>query len=118
MHTLDETINQSEFIFLSVPTPSRKSGDIDISIVDNALNEISNIKSKDSIILLRSTVVPGTSRNFQEKYKNLNIVFNPEFLTEKNAVLDFVSQERAIFGGENADVSKVEKLLGIGSVMS
>ena len=110
LHTLDETINQSEFIFLSVPTPSRKSGDIDISIVDNALNEISNIKSKDSIILLRSTVVPGTSRNFQEKYKNLNIVFNPEFLTEKNAVLDFVSQERAIFGGENADVSKVEKL--------
>ena len=110
LHTLDETINQSEFIFLSVPTPSRKSGDIDISIVDNALNEISNIKSKDSIILLRSTVVPGTSRNFQEKYKNLNIVFNPEFLTEKNAVLDFVSQERAIFGGENADVLKVEKL--------
>mgnify|MGYP001273903880 FL=1 len=67
LHTLDETINQSEFIFLSVPTPSRKSGDIDISIVDNALDEISNIKSKDSIILLRSTVVPGTSRNFQEK---------------------------------------------------
>ncbi len=109
-HSLDDTINKSEIIFLSVPTPSRKDGSIDLSIVDSILNEINDCQQSQSIILLRSTIVPGSSNEFQMKYPKLNIVFNPEFLTEKNANFDFLNQSRIILGGYKKNTMKVANL--------
>lgn len=109
-HTLEETVNKSEFIFLSVPTPALPGGDIDLSNVQDALKSIDDIIQKDNIILLRSTVVPGTTKDFQKKYKKLRIVFNPEFLTERNAISDFISQNRVVLGGEKSHLDKVENL--------
>ena len=48
---------------------------------------------------MRSTVVPGTTENLQKKYKKLKLVFNPEFLTERAAHFDFISQTRIVLGG-------------------
>ena len=48
---------------------------------------------------MRSTVVPGTTRELQSKFDNLRLVFNPEFLTERNAKYDFINQARIIIGG-------------------
>lgn len=114
INTLDETINSSDFIFISVPTPSKKSGDIDLKILDACLSEISetisNERSKEAIFLIRSTIVPGSSSYFQKKYTNLRIVFNPEFLTERSANYDFISQSRYILGGSKADTAKVADL--------
>ena len=85
-NTLKEVVDQSDFIFVSVPTPSNKDGSINLHIVDNVIDNINNISSSNNpIILLRSTIVPGTSRKFQEKYPATKIVFNPEFLTERSA---------------------------------
>jgi len=98
-HTLEETVNESEYIFLSVPTPSNKDGTINTGIVEQALTNIDDISSKRPIVLLRSTVVPGTTRRLQEKFSKLNIVFNPEFLTERSAHFDFINQARVILGG-------------------
>lgn len=109
-HSLEETVNKSEFIFLSVPTPSLQSGNIDLSIVDNVLQSIDDVIQKENIILLRSTVVPGTTKAFQKKYSKLKIVYNPEFLTERNAVLDFISQKRVILGGKKSHVDQVSTL--------
>ena len=110
-NTLEETINESEFIFLSVPTPANMDGEIDLSIVENVLSEINKLnKRNDNIILLRSTVVPGTSSKIQQKYPNLNIVFNPEFLTERSALFDFVNQSRIILGGEKVNTERVKDL--------
>ena len=53
---------------------------------------------KELIVVNKSTVPPGTTEK-NEIYKNLNIVFNPEFLTERNAVRDYDIQERIIIGG-------------------
>ena len=93
VNTLEDTVNNSDFIFLSVPTPSHKDGSIDLSIVDNALDSINEInQNKDNIILLRSTVVPGTTQHLQEKFSNLRLVFNPEFVTERSANFDFINQ--------------------------
>ena len=64
----------------------------------------------DNVFLLRSTVTPGTTRKIQRKFRNLNIVFNPEFLTERSAKLDFINQSRFILGGLKKNVNKVEKL--------
>ena len=109
-HSLGDTINKSEIIFLSVPTPSRRDGSIDLSIVDSILSEINDCQESQSIILLRSTIVPGSSNEFQMKYPKLNIVFNPEFLTEKNANFDFLNQSRIILGGDKKNTMKVASL--------
>ena len=110
-NTLDETVNDSDFIFLSVPTPSDSEGNMDLSIVDNALHEINQVnKNSSNIVLLRSTVVPGTTKMFQEKFPNLRFVFNPEFLTERSAAFDFINQTRVILGGKIEYTSLVKKL--------
>ena len=75
IHTLDETINKSDFIFLSVPTPSNEDGTIHLNIVYSALEDIQKInKREDNIILVRSTVTPGTTRKLQESFPKLNII--------------------------------------------
>jgi len=110
-NTLGDTVNQSDFIFLSVPTPASSTGQIDLSIVENALTDISEINKNDSnIILLRSTVIPGTSSMLQEKFPKLRIIFNPEFLTERSALFDFINQSRIILGGEPKYTQKVKDL--------
>ncbi len=109
-HTLDETINDSEIIFLSVPTPANDDGSINIEIVENILSEISKCSDNDSIILLRSTVIPGTTNMLSKKFPKLKIVFNPEFLTERNANDDFINQSRIVLGGEKKLTSKVAEL--------
>ena len=109
-HSLSETL-ESDFIFVSVPTPSNSDGSINLDIVYDCFSEMSMLnKRKDNVILLRSTVVPGTTRKLKNKFRNLNIVFNPEFLTERSAKFDFINQSRFILGGKQSDVEKVSKL--------
>ena len=110
-HSLSEVINESDFIFVSVPTPSNKDGSINLRIIYDVFEEISSkIMRGDNIFLLRSTVTPGTTRKIQEKFHHLNIVFNPEFLTERSAKFDFINQSRFILGGKEDDVDKVSEL--------
>ena len=59
---------------------------------------------------MRSTVVPGTTSDIQKEFPKLNIVFNPEFLTERSAAFDFINQSRVILGGEPENTSRVEEL--------
>ena len=111
LNSLEETVNESDFIFLSLPTPSNKDGSISLKILHDSLDAIDRVNTNtNNILLLRSTVVPGTSRMFQDKYKNIRIVFNPEFLTERSAFLDFINQSRIILGGESEHNAKVAKL--------
>jgi UDPglucose 6-dehydrogenase len=108
-HTLEEVVTKSDVIFLSVPTPSNKDGSMNLDIVDSALADISKYNF-DGIILLRSTVVPGSTKKLSDKYSNLRIVFNPEFLTERSANFDFINQNRFILGGSSDDVIEVSEL--------
>jgi len=99
-HKLTDVVNDSDFIFLSVPTPSNSDGSINLDILDSALNDIDKVhtREKDNAILIRSTVIPGTTWSLQTKYPQLNILFNPEFLTERSANFDFINQNRFIIG--------------------
>ena len=109
-HSLESTLT-SDFIFVSVPTPSNPDGSINLDVVYNIFEEMSVLNHRtDNVFLLRSTVTPGTTRKLQRKFRNLNIVFNPEFLTERSAKLDFINQSRFILGGLKKNVNKVEKL--------
>lgn len=114
-HKLEETVNGSDFVFLSVPTPSNKDGSINVDIVKDALTNISNTIQKDRspIVLLRSTVTPGTTRKLAAMFDKLELVFNPEFLTERSAHFDFINQARIVLGGawnESVGVIKVAEL--------
>ena len=100
---------KSDIIFLSVPTPSNLDGSMNIDIVDRALTDIDE-HGTNAVILLRSTVVPGTTKKLQDKYPNLRLVFNPEFLTERSANFDFINQDRVILGGDINDVKVAEDL--------
>jgi nucleotide sugar dehydrogenase len=102
-------VTKSDIIFLSVPTPSNLDGSMNIDIVDKALTDIDE-HDTNAVILLRSTVVPGTTNKLQDKYPNLRLVFNPEFLTERSANFDFINQDRVILGGDINDVEVAEDL--------
>lgn len=106
-HSLEEVLQQ-DFIFVCLPTPMLESGEQDLSYIENFFNGIT-LNNKDAIFILKSTVLPKTTKYLIEKYK-LNIVFSPEFLTEKNAKLDMLTQSRIIIGGETKHSEKVLEL--------
>ena len=111
LNTLDDTVNKSDFVFVSVPTPMNKNGSISLKYINEAFKNINGVNRRsDNIIILKSTVVPGTTEKLQEKYPHLNIVFNPEFLTQKSARLDFINQNRIVLGGDKIYTAKVAEL--------
>jgi len=96
--SFNEVIN-SDFIYICLPTPMRnvEGGEIDLSIIEETLKKIDkNVKRKT--IVIKSTVVPGTTDSFANKYKNNYFLVNPEFLTARNANLDFIQASRIIVG--------------------
>jgi len=111
LNTLEETVNKSDFVFISVPTPSKKNGKISLDILMEALSMISAISTNfNTIFLVRSTVTPGTTENLQNIYDGLRLVFNPEFLTERSATFDFINQTRFILGGHWSNTDRVADL--------
>jgi UDPglucose 6-dehydrogenase len=75
-----EEVNQSDFVFICVPTPMNEDGSQNLSFVQNALEKF----NPDTIYVLKSTVLPKTTVHLKKSYPKLKIVFNPEFLTESN----------------------------------
>ena len=118
IHTLSDVVNNSSYIFISVPTPmeSVEGGNIDLSIIDSVFNDISACEKSDDfsysdvLFVIKSTVVPGTTKRYQEKYPQMRIVFNPEFLTERSANLDFINANRIVIGGSDLDCIALSEL--------
>ena len=109
-NSLDETVNESDFIFVSVPTPMNKNGSISLKYINQVFKDIDGINRRsDNIVILKSTVIPGTTEKLQEKFSNLNVIFNPEFLTERCARLDFINQSRIVLGGKKIYTTKVKE---------
>ena len=94
LNTLGEVINQ-EFIFVCLPTPMKKSGECDLSILDDFFEELPDYI--DGTFIIKSTVPIGTTKKYSERH---NVIHNPEFLTARNAVADFANSERNIIGGD------------------
>ena len=102
-----EVVRQSDFIFVCVPTPMDKAySQIDLSIVEEVVSEIVKLTTPSHLptIILKSTIVPGTTRTLTEKYKYPQMLFNPEFLTEANYLEDFVHADRIVVGGDNGRI--------------
>ena len=74
INTLEDTVNKSDYVFVGVPTPMEtvEGGKIDLSIMDSVFEELSLINNNDkTIFVIKSTVIPGTTKKFQEKYRNM-----------------------------------------------
>ncbi|MDC3110204.1 hypothetical protein OA490_04505 [Flavobacteriales bacterium] len=104
-HDLNE-VHQCDFVFICVPTPMYKNGSQDQSYINDVLER----STKKPIYILKSTVIPGTTNQLIKKYRSKKIVFSPEFLTERTAKLDMLTQSRIIIGGEKKLTSLVRKL--------
>jgi len=93
-----------EIVFVAVPTPMGDNGSIDSSIIEDVVYELSNLTYKP-VIVIKSTVTPP----ILDKLSKLSdrIVYNPEFLTERNAAQDFINAELHVFGGPEHLVHEV-----------
>ena len=112
--SVSNLIENVEIVFVCVPTPMKKDGSCDTSIVESVLQEINICKKENLITVLKSTLKVGSTENFEKKYTNLNLVFNPEFLTEANFLEDFKNQKFIIIGSKNrANAERVKDLYSI-----
>lgn len=113
-NSIHETVNSSHIVFVCVPTPMKTSemGRVDLSIIKDVLNELRDHlnESHDPLIVIKSSVPPGSVESFIEEYKTLRIVFNPEFLTERNANLDFLNATRIVIGGDPVNCQQLHDL--------
>lgn len=104
-----DDINQADIIFISVPSPRAPDGSCNLVAVESAFAKVQGGK----IIVLKSTVPPGTTESFQKKYPNHKIIFNPEFLTEKKAWEDFLKPDRQIVGFTAQSIDASHAVLSI-----
>ena len=100
LDNIDSTIYDCAFV--CVPTPMGDSGAIDSSIIDSTVDKL---KERDILVVVKSTVTPDIVANWPK-----NVVYNPEFLTEKSANEQFVDPAFHILGGEKWATDKVEEL--------
>jgi UDPglucose 6-dehydrogenase len=99
-----EKRNETNIYFICVPTPSNAEGQCDTSIVENVITNLNSLVTKKSIVIIKSTVQPGTTRKFTNKTNTLlNIVFCPEFLTEKNFKSDMYNADFVLLGFNNLE---------------
>jgi len=101
-----EEVCQQDVLFLCVPTPMRKSdGKPELSFIISALCAIAEVTREHKIIVIKSTVLPGTNRQLQAQFPHFSFVSNPEFLTARSARLDFINASRIVIGTPDIDVA-------------
>jgi GDP-mannose 6-dehydrogenase len=108
----DHAVASTDLSIICVGTPSRSNGSLNLEAIERVTTEIGNaLRSKATrhMVAVRSTVVPGTTRNVivprlvQESGKEpgpaFGVAFNPEFLREGSAVRDFNNPSKTVVGG-------------------
>ncbi|MCL5774868.1 MAG: hypothetical protein M1333_01495 [Patescibacteria group bacterium] len=106
--SIDE-VNKAEVVFICTPTPYDPKRGFDLSAVENAIQ----ILKKDKIVIIKSTVLPGTTQALQKKYPRHKILFNPEFLREATADDDMAHPDRQILGVTKKSVSLAPKIMSL-----
>jgi len=108
--------DESEVAYITVGTPSAEDGSIDLTHIRNAavaIGESLRRRKEHQLVVVKSTVVPGTARNvvkpiLEERSgkilgKGFGLCSNPEFLREGNAIYDSEFPDRIVVGGERTD---------------
>lgn len=109
---LKEAIDQSDIIFLALPTPPGEDGSADLSYILGVADELGKIITNYKVIIDKSTVPVGTADKVKEAVGkhatvDFDVVSNPEFLREGFAVDDFLKPDRVVIGTSSAKARKV-----------
>ena len=99
--------------FVAVPTPMSNTGKIDSTIVEKCVKEL--IDKTKGLIVVKSTVTPDIMMELANMARD-RVVYNPEFLTEKNANEDFINPKMHVFGGDPATCRFIEELYEVCSL--
>ena len=114
---LEDIVELSNIIFVCVPTPMKKDGSCDTSIVEAVVKDINDMvvsrNVSGRIVAIKSTIPPGTTNRLNKECKNISVIFNPEFLTEANFIDDFKNQNRIIIGGERPSTTKLRQVYSL-----
>ena len=118
VESLNELISKCRIIFLCLPTPMNlEDGSCHLGIIEDTLKQV-NAQCDESdyygneqrTVIIKSTIEPGTTEEWNKDYKCLDIAFNPEFLTEANSVDDFKNQNRIIIGSTRKVGAKIKSI--------
>jgi len=123
-HSMEDVCKHGEIIFIAVPTPHHpdydgsqptshlEPKDFDYSIVKSILEEINNYTTKEQLIVLISTVLPGTTRReFIPLVKNYRFIYNPYLIAMGTVKEDMVKPEMIIIGTEDGTETGDAKIL-------
>ena len=100
---------KADIIFVAVPTPPNPDGSCNTSVVKSVAAGIPDGK----VVVIKSTVEPGTVEELQKKYPRKFFIFNPEFLTESQAWSDFIDPDRQIVAHTAKSKSFASDILAI-----
>ena len=114
---IDQNIKKADIVFIAVGTPSRRGdGHADLTYVYEAAEKIAINLDGYTVIVNKSTVPVGTGAEVKNIIKKINpdalfdVVSNPEFLREGNAIEDFMRPDRVVVGIET---EKAKQLMSI-----
>ena len=106
--SIREGVENSQIIFIAVPTPPLPDGDVDLSFVEKVAREIAGVLTDYRVIVDKSTVPVKTGEKVAESIKRYNrhgarfdVVSNPEFLREGCAVADLMHPDRIVIGAQS-----------------
>ena len=104
----EDGVNNSEIVFIAVPTPQQPDGDVDLSFLEKVAREIAGVLTDYRVIVDKSTVPVKTGEKVAESIKRYNrhgasfdVVSNPEFLREGCAVADLMRPDRIVIGAQS-----------------
>ena len=97
-----------DLTIICVGTPSQPDGSIDLTHVESAIQKCDSELDANSIVAIKSTVIPGTTRMMQEKLSKsrIKLIAMPEFLREGSALKDALNPDRIIIGADSEEVAK------------
>jgi UDPglucose 6-dehydrogenase len=106
--SIEEGVENSQIVFIAVPTPQQADGDVDLSFLEKVAREIAGVLTDYRVIVDKSTVPVKTGEKVAESIKRYNrhgadfdVVSNPEFLREGCAVADLMKPDRIVIGAQS-----------------